>query len=50
MDRLKMVGATGFEPATSRPPDERATRLRYAPKRKAEGDEKVAVIGTKLNS
>ena len=26
-----MVGATGFEPATTRPPDECATRLRYAP-------------------
>lgn len=26
-----MVGPTGFEPATSRPPDERATRLRYGP-------------------
>lgn len=24
-----MVEVTGFEPATSRPPDERATRLRY---------------------
>ncbi len=26
-----MVGIAGFEPATSRPPDERATRLRYTP-------------------
>lgn len=26
-----MVGAAGFEPTTSRPPDGRATRLRYAP-------------------
>ena len=26
-----MVGATGFEPATPRPPGECATRLRYAP-------------------
>ena len=26
-----MVGMTGFEPATSRPPDARATRLRYIP-------------------
>jgi hypothetical protein len=26
------VGMTGFEPATSRPPDERATGLRYIPK------------------
>ena len=26
-----MVGLAGFEPATSRPPDERATRLRYSP-------------------
>ena len=27
-----MVGMTGFEPATSRPPDARATKLRYIPK------------------
>ena len=27
----EMVGIAGFEPATSRPPDERATRLRYTP-------------------
>ncbi len=27
-----MVGPTGFEPVTSRPPDGRATRLRYGPK------------------
>ena len=26
-----MVGLAGFEPATSRPPDERATWLRYSP-------------------
>ena len=26
-----MVGATGFEPATSCPPGKRATKLRYAP-------------------
>ncbi len=26
-----MVGATGFEPATSSPPVKRATKLRYAP-------------------
>ncbi len=26
-----MVGATGFEPATSSPPEKRATKLRYAP-------------------
>jgi membrane-bound lytic murein transglycosylase D len=26
-----MVGVTGFEPATSRPPDVRATKLRYTP-------------------
>ena len=26
-----MVGLAGFEPATSRPPDERATKLRYSP-------------------
>ena len=26
-----MVGVTGLEPATSRPPDGRATRLRYTP-------------------
>src|SRR3954466_8470567 len=28
---LVIVGATGFEPATARPPAECATRLRYAP-------------------
>lgn len=28
-----MVGVTGFEPATSRPPDVRATKLRYTPTR-----------------
>jgi hypothetical protein len=27
----KMVGTTGFEPATSRTPSVRATRLRYVP-------------------
>ena len=26
-----MVGPAGFEPTTSRPPDGRATRLRYGP-------------------
>lgn len=26
-----MVGTAGLEPTTSRPPGERATRLRYAP-------------------
>lgn len=26
-----MVGVTGFEPVTSRPPDARATKLRYTP-------------------
>src|SRR3954465_1299799 len=30
---LEKVGATGFEPATARPPAECATRLRHAPKR-----------------
>ncbi len=25
------VGATGFEPAAFRPPDERSTKLSYAP-------------------
>ena len=29
----RMVGATGFEPVTSRTPSVRATRLRYAPTR-----------------
>src|SRR6202051_4158857 len=29
--RGKMVGTTGFEPATSRTPSVRATRLRYVP-------------------
>ena len=27
-----LVGATGFEPATTRPPDEHSTMLSYAPK------------------
>lgn len=27
-----LVGIAGFEPTTFRPPDERATRLRYIPK------------------
>ena len=26
-----MVGATGFEPMTSSPPEKRATKLRHAP-------------------
>ena len=30
--REVVVGATGFEPATARPPGVCATRLRYAPK------------------
>ena len=31
-DLLKnLLGATGFEPATSRPPAERATKLRHTP-------------------
>src|SRR6266851_4555399 len=29
--RREMVGTTGFEPATSRTPSVRATRLRYVP-------------------
>ncbi len=29
--KATFVGVTGFEPATSRPPDERATELRYTP-------------------
>ena len=28
---IEKVGATGFEPATSRPPAERATKLRHTP-------------------
>src|SRR5437764_8394944 len=31
--RFRVIGATGFEPATARPPAECATRLRHAPKR-----------------
>ena len=31
MDHREMVGATGFEPATTRTPSVCATRLRYAP-------------------
>jgi hypothetical protein len=30
-EKEKMVGTTGFEPATSRTPSVRATRLRYVP-------------------
>jgi hypothetical protein len=30
----QLVGTTGFEPATSRTPSERATRLRYVPIRR----------------
>lgn len=29
--KLKMVGVAGLEPATFRPPAERATRLRHTP-------------------
>ncbi len=28
---FKQIGVTGFEPATSRPPAERATKLRHTP-------------------
>ena len=28
---MLMVGLAGFEPTTFRPPDERATKLRYSP-------------------
>ena len=28
---IDIIGATGFEPATSRPPAERATKLRHTP-------------------
>ena len=31
VDRRYMVGLAGLEPATFRPPDGRATRLRYSP-------------------
>ena len=31
MGYIRVVGATGFEPATSSPPVKRATKLRYAP-------------------
>ena len=33
-----MVGATGFEPATSSPRTKRATKLRYAPTERPEYD------------
>ena len=29
--RTPLIGVTGFEPATSRPPAERATKLRHTP-------------------
>ena len=31
LEKTEMVGAAGFEPATSRTPSVRATRLRHAP-------------------
>ena len=31
LSKLFSVGATGFEPATSRPPAVRATKLRHTP-------------------
>ena len=31
-DFTKLIGATGFEPATSRPPAVRATKLRHTPR------------------
>lgn len=39
-----MVGVARFELATSRPPDARATKLRYTPKRKHNGDKLTLVI------
>src|SRR6188474_2090562 len=33
MDPVKLVGATGFEPATSRSRTERSTRLSHAPRK-----------------
>ncbi len=35
---LNLVGVARFELATSRPPDARATKLRYTPKHKFNGD------------
>ena len=32
LDFTVLIGATGFEPATSRPPAVRATKLRHTPK------------------
>ena len=32
LDFTALIGATGFEPATSRPPAVRATKLRHTPK------------------
>ena len=34
LDFTTLIGATGFEPATSRPPAVRATKLRHTPKQK----------------
>ena len=36
-----MVGVARFELATSRPPDARATKLRYTPKRKLNGEKSL---------
>ena len=33
LDFKGKIGATGFEPATSRPPAVRATKLRHTPQR-----------------
>ena len=33
LEFVRNIGATGFEPATSRPPAVRATKLRHTPQR-----------------
>ena len=38
---FNVVGVARFELATSRPPDARATKLRYTPKRKLNGEKSL---------
>ena len=46
----KLVGAAGFEPATSRTPSVRATRLRHAPTTlKDAGEFSTAAVSNQFN-
>ena len=44
----KMVGASGFEPETTCPPDKCATRLRYAPM--SGGEKRDRTVDTRIFS